>query len=122
MTNQAHFSSDDYFSMPSRSKLQQHDRLASEMPDPIPMKRGNFLNKDAPAYKTGPSIEQPDPIYTYLRKGNTLLAKEYLGSIKGKVQLPYAEDQIPPRILDGWLSAFSSFRRDAWSFYPIVYI
>lgn len=122
MMNQAHFSSDDYFSMLSRSELQQLDRLASEMPDPIPVKRGNFLNKDAPAFKTGPSSKQPDPIYTYLRKGNTLLAKEYLGSIKGKVRLPYAEDQITPSILDGWLSAFSSFRRDAYSFYPIVYI
>lgn len=113
---------DSDFSMPSRSDLQRIDRLASEMPDDLPLTRRNLLSQDELSFGTGPSFEQPEPIYTYLKKGNTPLAEEYLGSIKGKVRLPCAEDRIASDILGGWLSRFSSFQHNSWSFYPIAYI
>ena len=113
---------DSDFSMPSRSALQRIDRLASEMPDDLPLTRRNLLSQDELSFGTGPSFEQPDPIYTYLKKENTPLAEEYLSSIKGKVRLPCAEDRIASDILGGWLSRFSSFQHNSWSFYPIAYI
>lgn len=113
---------DSDFSMPSRNNLQRIARMASEMPNALPLTRRNLLSQDELSFGTGPNFEQPDPIYTYLKKGNSPLAEEYLGSIKGKVRLPYAEDRIAPDILGGWLSRFSSFQRNSWSFYPIAYI
>lgn len=113
---------DSDFSMPSRSDLQRIDRLASEMPDDLSLTRRNLLSQDELSFGTGPSFEQPDPIYTYLKKENTPLAEEYLSSIKGKVRLPCAEDRIASDILGGWLSRFSSFQHNSWSFYPIAYI
>lgn len=113
---------DSDFSMPSRSVLQRIDRLASEMPDDLPLTRRNLLSQDELSFGTGPSFEQPDPIYTYLKKENTPLAEEYLSSIKGKVRLPCAEDRIASDILGGWLSRFSSLQHNSWSFYPIAYI
>lgn len=113
---------DSDFSMPSRNNLQRIARMASEMPNALPLTRRNLLSQDELSFGTGPNFEQPDPIYTYLKKGSSPLAEEYLGSIKGKVRLPYAEDRIAPDILGGWLSRFSSFQRNSWSFYPIAYI
>lgn len=113
---------DSDFSMPSRNNLQRITHMASEMPNALPLTRRNLLSQDELSFGTGPNFEQPDPIYTYLKKGSSPLAEEYLGSIKGKVRLPYAEDRIAPDILGGWLSRFSSFQRNSWSFYPIAYI
>lgn len=113
---------DSDFSMPSRNNLQRIAHMASEMPNALPLTRRILLSQDELSFGTGPNFEQPDPIYTYLKKGSSPLAEEYLGSIKGKVRLPYAEDRIAPDILGGWLSRFSSFQRNSWSFYPIAYI
>lgn len=113
---------DSDFSMPSRNNLQRIAHMASEMPNALPLTRRNLLSQDELSFGTGPNFEQPDPIYTYLKKGSSPLAEEYLGSIKGKVRLPYAEDRIAHDILGGWLSRFSSFQRNSWSFYPIAYI
>ena len=48
---------DSDFSMPSRSDLQRIDRLASEMPDDLPLTRRNLLSQDELSFGTGPSFE-----------------------------------------------------------------
>lgn len=97
---------DSDFSMPSRSDLQQIDRLASEMPDDLPLTRRNLLSQDELSFGTGPSFDQPAPIYTYLKKETHHWWKNTWAASKGKSGSPTQKIGLHPIF---WVAGFPNF-------------